>query len=355
MLWWRCDIIILDPRRLMENDYHHCRRLVFLWTSPSSQANNNSLHIMETVEYYDSHEWDIGYWWWRRRDGGMEGWRDGGILRSSTRTNLSRTRWYWQYFGRDSLMDNDDVINLSSAHLAKSWGLLFQRDFQLFHLQNKTIGIVTRRLLPMHSHHIWPFPWNAQVWQEKHLQRISHSISSAEGGRYIDDQHDDESSWMKFIANIAAPLFPLTLFFAAILMVTLPWQRRKALYTIVSLTIGAPFYEVTFRDGFIGDIVTSTVRPLQDLAFTVFYFLPMGLKAWWTSQQLYTMDAAAIPWERSWMLHTVVLPACTLSPWVCSMCVSLLLSLHHYICLFMFSYLLTLPALLSFGFITLIH
>jgi hypothetical protein len=115
---------------------------------------------------------------------------------------------------------------------------------------------------------------------------------------------------MKFIANIAAPLFPLTLFVAAILMVTLPWQRRKALYTIVSLTIGAPFYEVSF----IGDIVTSTVRPLQDLAFTVFYFLPMGLKAWWTSQQLYTMDAAAIPWERSWMLHTVVLPACTLSP-----------------------------------------
>ncbi|KAL7540702.1 hypothetical protein ACHAXR_010514 [Thalassiosira sp. AJA248-18] len=139
---------------------------------------------------------------------------------------------------------------------------------------------------------------------------IFFTISSAEGGRYIDQR--PKVAIMKYIANIAAPLFPLTLFIIAILMVSIPWRKRKVIWTIVSLTVGAPFYEVTFRDGFIGDILTSTVRPLQDLAFTVF-FLPLGLKAWW-SQQLYTMDAAAIPLERSWLLHTVVLPACTLSP-----------------------------------------
>ena len=145
---------------------------------------------------------------------------------------------------------------------------------------------------------------------------IFFTISSAEGGRFIDQKRGavvaQNESWMKFIAKIASPLFPLALFVIAVVMVTSPWRKRKVIWTIVSLTIGAPFYDVTFRDGFIGDILTSTVRPLQDLAFTVF-FLPLGLKAWWSSE-LYTLDAAAIPLERSWLLHTVVIPACTLSP-----------------------------------------
>ena len=69
---------------------------------------------------------------------------------------------------------------------------------------------------------------------------------------------------------------------------------------------------MTFRDGFIGDILTSTVRPLQDLAFTLF-FIPVGIKAWWSPYN--TVDEMVdIPLERNWLLHTVVLPACTLSP-----------------------------------------
>jgi len=119
-------------------------------------------------------------------------------------------------------------------------------------------------------------------------------------------------SWMEFFADVAAPLFPLTLFAMGCVAVVVPWKKRKGLWTMVSLTVGAPFYEVTFRDGFIGDILTSTVRPLQDLVFTLF-FLPLGLRAWWSSA-FYTMDAAAIPMERNWLLHTVLLPACTLSP-----------------------------------------
>ena len=151
------------------------------------------------------------------------------------------------------------------------------------------------------------------------------TVSSAEGGRYIDQTHTadgDEGGnsgsdgtaepWMPFVAKMASPLFPLALFLLAVVWVVFPWRRRKGAWTIASLTIGAPFYEVTFRDGFVGDVLTSTVRPLQDLAFTVFFF-PLGLKAWW-ARELYALDAAAIPLERSWILHTVVLPACTLSP-----------------------------------------
>ena len=66
------------------------------------------------------------------------------------------------------------------------------------------------------------------------------------------------------------------------------------------------------RDGFIGDIITSAVRPLQDLLFTLF-FVPLGLRAYWS---YYNVDdnATAVPIERNWFLHTLLLPACTLSP-----------------------------------------
>lgn len=164
---------------------------------------------------------------------------------------------------------------------------------------------------------------------------IFFTVSSAEGGRYIDragrmglrkkeeegrGEFDDDAaappgepiSYLAFFANVAAPLFPLGLFIISLFLVVVPWRKRKVLWSIVSLTMGAPFYEVTFRDGFIGDIITSIVRPLQDLVFTLF-FLPLGLHAWWSSHA-YTMDAAAIPIERSWLVHTVLLPACTLSP-----------------------------------------
>ena len=143
---------------------------------------------------------------------------------------------------------------------------------------------------------------------------IFFTISSAEGGRYIDQasNHVVGQQYMKFVANVAAPLFPLSLFGLSLLAICLPWTKRRVLWNILSYTYCAPFYPVTFRDGFLGDILTSIVRPLQDLAFTIL-FVPLGLKAWWSSD-MYTMDAAAIPLERSWLLHTVVLPACTLSP-----------------------------------------
>ena len=134
---------------------------------------------------------------------------------------------------------------------------------------------------------------------------------------------EEEISYMKFFAKIAAPLFPITLFLLSTLTLIIPWRKRKALWTIVSLTLGAPFYEVTFRDGFIGDILTSTVRPLQDLAYTV-VFLFLGLQSWWDSQAYNPTSSSStaatatslddVPLERSWLLHTFILPACTLSP-----------------------------------------
>jgi hypothetical protein len=98
-------------------------------------------------------------------------------------------------------------------------------------------------------------------------------------------------------------------------------ESDKVVYVSTLLTIHKQLIQLFFiatlliqllpnRDGFIGDVITSAVRPLQDLLFTLF-FLPLGLHAYWSS---YTIDSAAIPIERNWIVHTLLLPACTLSP-----------------------------------------
>ena len=116
-----------------------------------------------------------------------------------------------------------------------------------------------------------------------------------------------DATFMQTVATIMAPLFPLVLLIFMIIISMYPWTKRKSTWTIMCLTVGAPFHEVTFRDGFVGDVLTSTVRPLQDLV-TIVFNLP-GRAAWrgiLTSQDIATTS--------SWALHTIVLPGCTLSP-----------------------------------------
>ena len=152
---------------------------------------------------------------------------------------------------------------------------------------------------------------------------ILFTISSSEGGRYLDTPQTKVSSWsMAGVARVASPAFPLALFLRCAFRLVHPWSGRRDLWTVVSLTVGAPLYDVTFRDGFVGDVLTSAVRPLQDLAYTVF-FLPAGFDAWRVGG-LYspgagggeTFDdvASSVPLERNWALHTLVLPACAMSP-----------------------------------------
>lgn len=118
------------------------------------------------------------------------------------------------------------------------------------------------------------------------------------------------SDW-HLVSSIAAPTFALLLFVYMGVIVVLPWSKRSEFWIILSLTMTAPWHPVTFRDGFIGDILTSSVRPLQDIAFTCFYMLA-GLRGWW-SQDYQTSfidqaDASVPAMEKSWLLHTVVLP-----------------------------------------------
>jgi len=138
------------------------------------------------------------------------------------------------------------------------------------------------------------------------------------------------SSWHMF-SRIAAPTFPLLLFAYLSFVAVVPWKKRSEFWIVISMTTTAPWHPVMFRDGFVGDVLTSSVRPMQDIAFTGFYILS-GLRGWWSQQYFVDViekqqqsagtsstfldhaDASVPQMEKSWLLHTVVLPMCMISP-----------------------------------------
>lgn len=125
------------------------------------------------------------------------------------------------------------------------------------------------------------------------------------------DAATNASSGLQNIMAVLTPAFPLVVFILLMLQASIPWSKRSSFWKVVFMTVEAPRHTVTFRDGIVGDIITSVVRPLQDIAFTFFYIVS-GLQGWWSS--MYTIGEAAAPIERSWLLHNVVLPACMISP-----------------------------------------
>lgn len=141
------------------------------------------------------------------------------------------------------------------------------------------------------------------------------------------------SKWTQWIAFIAAPTFPLLLFLYGTFTLLFHKQHRP-LWNVLACTIGAPLFPVTFRDGFVGDVLTSSVRPMQDITFTLVYLL-YGLQGWWSQSYVAmgdeptedfmteqpsslqdTLDPSILlpALEKSWLLHTVLLPFCVIGP-----------------------------------------
>lgn len=126
-------------------------------------------------------------------------------------------------------------------------------------------------------------------------------------------------NWKPF-SRIAAPTFPLLLFAYCVVWALVPFRKKRmTFWRVLYYTPAAPAYPVLFRDGFIGDIFTSAVRPMQDISITIFYIL-FGLKGWWSNDYFRSgnfvddADSSMPEMESSWLLHTVVLPVCVISP-----------------------------------------
>ena len=72
----------------------------------------------------------------------------------------------------------------------------------------------------------------------------------------------------------------------------------------------APFGSTAFKEGFVGDVFTSAVRPLSDLTFAALYFLS-GAHGWAIA---HSSELATDNVSNAWMFRKVAVPAITLLP-----------------------------------------
>ncbi|KAL7569106.1 hypothetical protein ACA910_016941 [Epithemia clementina (nom. ined.)] len=108
-----------------------------------------------------------------------------------------------------------------------------------------------------------------------------------------------------------AKILPLIFLSVLIVRTVIPPGRRGRFWSVMKYTFMAPFHQVRFRDAFVGDIVTSLVRPLQDILFALSYYVTV---IWGTISGSLSLSESGDALESSWLLHNVVLPSCALLP-----------------------------------------
>lgn len=115
------------------------------------------------------------------------------------------------------------------------------------------------------------------------------------------------------VAGSETPAKILPLIFLSVLIVraVFPPGRRGRFWSTMKFTATAPFHRCRFRDIYVGDILTSLVRPLQDVVFALAYYVTV---IWGTVTSKYDLSDSGRILETSWVLHNVVLPSCALLP-----------------------------------------
>lgn len=108
-----------------------------------------------------------------------------------------------------------------------------------------------------------------------------------------------------------AKILPLIFLSVLIVRSFIPPGRRGRFWGIMRYTVTAPFSRCLFRDAFIGDFLTSLVRPLQDVLFALSYYCTV---IYGTLTGNYGLSASGRILESSWILHNLVLPAAALLP-----------------------------------------
>jgi hypothetical protein len=112
-------------------------------------------------------------------------------------------------------------------------------------------------------------------------------------------------------SDVPAKILPVI--FLSVLMVRtmIPPSRRLRFWGTLKFTFTAPLHRVRFRDAFIGDVLTSWVRPGQDLLFALSYYLTV---IWGTIYGTYGLTESGEILQESWLLHNVILPSFAILP-----------------------------------------
>jgi hypothetical protein len=108
-----------------------------------------------------------------------------------------------------------------------------------------------------------------------------------------------------------AKILPLIFLSVLIVRSVFPPGRRGRFWNTIRHTAGAPFHRRKLRDVYLGDVLTSLVRPIQDVVFALAYYFTV---IWGTLTSKYGLSECGHVLETSWILHNVVLPSCALLP-----------------------------------------
>jgi len=107
-----------------------------------------------------------------------------------------------------------------------------------------------------------------------------------------------------------AHAFPLLLFLYVGYRMLFPWKERVLMWSSIFNTMAAPFAPVRFRDGYVGDVLTSTVRVIVDLTFAALWFLS-GVHGWLQSD-LDLKNTSHV--ENLWLFKQFLVPGITVAP-----------------------------------------
>lgn len=115
---------------------------------------------------------------------------------------------------------------------------------------------------------------------------------------------------------VLAHSLPIAMSFYFIYRMFHPWRRRKLWFTMLWNVIVAPAYPVSFRDGYIGDILTSLVRVIISMCFSSIYIILVFLNLL-TFRISFEASSSVTWWTESIFLSRVIVPFLSLSPlWI---------------------------------------
>lgn len=112
-------------------------------------------------------------------------------------------------------------------------------------------------------------------------------------------------------SDLTAKILPIIFLSVLIVRTVIPPSRRFRFWGTLKFTLIAPLHHVRFRDEFIGDVLTSYVRPGQDLFFALSYYLTV---IWGTISGKYGLTDSGLLLEESWLLHNVIMPSFAILP-----------------------------------------
>jgi hypothetical protein len=108
-----------------------------------------------------------------------------------------------------------------------------------------------------------------------------------------------------------AKILPIIFLSVLLVRTMVPPGRRGRFWSTMHFTFTAPMHRLRFRDGFVGDVLTSLVRPGQDIFFALSYYCTV---IYGTVTGEYGLTRSSTLLEESRLLHNVVLPTCAILP-----------------------------------------